>query len=150
MGCVCVFFALVFRNIGYLLTDVNHSTELFVIIICGSIPTLKILYDRYFTTKTPSQIFFSLRNLVSRYSTRISRSPSASRDTHTSSKHPYQKQQDVAAYQLDERTPGENFTIVEHHGSEESWPDGELGRDSVKNGSGIEGGIKVNHTFEVV
>ena len=123
---------------------------MFVVIICGSIPTLKILYDRYFTAKTPSQIYLSLRNLVSRYSTRISRSPGASRNTHTSSKHPYQKQQDIAAYQLDERTPGENITTVEHHGSEESWPDGEMGRDIVKDESGIEGGIKINQTFEVV
>ena len=131
-----------------MLTDTNNSTELFVVIICGSIPTLKILYDRYFTTKTPSQIYLSLRNLVSRYSTRISRSPGASSDTHASAKHPYQKQQDAAAYQLDERTPGGNITTVEHHGSEESWPD--VGRDSGKDGSGIEGGIKVNQTFEVV
>ena len=150
MGCVCVFFALVFRNVGYLLTDINHSTELFVVIICGSTPTLKILYDRYFSTKTPSQIYISLRNLVSRYSTRISRSPGASKDTHTSSKHPYQKQQDLAVYQLEERTPGKNITTVEHRGSEETWPDGEVGRDFVKDGSGIEGGIKVNQTFEVV
>ena len=121
-----------------------------MVIICGSVPTLKILYERYFTNKSPSQIYISLRNMVSRVSERVTGSPAASKNnTHMSIKHPYQKQ-DEATFHLDDRTHGTDTTIVGQSAAKESWSDLESARMTDKEGSTTINNIKVSQSFEVV
>lgn len=130
---------------------VGTRAELFVVIICGSIPTLKILYERYFTNKSPSQIYISLRNMVSRVSERVTGSPGATKNnSHMSSKHPYQKHADEATFHLDERTHGTDTTIVGQPTRKESWSDVESARMPDKEASTAINNIKVSQSFEVV
>ncbi|KAL8787321.1 MAG: hypothetical protein Q9195_007816 [Heterodermia aff. obscurata] len=127
------------------------EAELFVVIICGSIPTIKILYERYFTNKSPSQIYISFRNMVSRVSGRMAGSPGSSKNnTHISSKHPYSKHADEATFHLDDRTHGTDTMIVGHPAAKESWSDVESSRMADKEASTTINNIKVSQSFEVV